>query len=599
MFRFGPFEFDPDALELRRRGVVVRVHGQPLQILALLLKHHGALVTREALQTALWSDGTFVDYEHGVNAAVRRLRRVLEDEAAQPRYIQTIARRGYRFSAPLDLQSGDARAHDSRRGRAIAVLPFDNETGEHDREYLADGMTERVINELALIHDLRVIARSAVFRYKGDRRNPRALGRRLGVQAVIAGSISKRGETTLSIRAELVSVESGFQLWGRCYERTPEDLAGLAQELVRDIHTALEVHPSASELRRLRKPVTTNALAHLAYLKGRYFLNRVSEEGLRSAVDQFGAAIAADGRYGLAYCGLADCYNLIAFMGLDAPASVLPKARDAARAALRLDDELAEAHASLASVTKVYEWDWHRAELGYRRALSLNPSYAAAHRWYAAHLAATGRADDSRAAIERASALDPVSPIIATESAWNAYMARDFDAARSHAIDALGLQPEFAPAFYALGLACEQLGSHDEALQALRSAASQIPNPAVIAAEAHLLAVMDRKDEALALVARLEQWSRQRYVAPYWFAIAAAGLDDPQAGLAWLERAFTEHDVWLVWLKTEPRLDPFRAEARFQRVLAGVGLADPPSDRFPVGRQTPARSISAEPFLSR
>jgi TolB-like protein/Flp pilus assembly protein TadD len=598
MFRFGPFEFDPDALELRRRGVVVRVHGQPLQVLALLVKHRGALVTRDMLRQALWPDGTFVDFEHGVNAAVRRLRRALEDEADQPRYIQTIARRGYRFAAPVDMSSSGPRAHDSHSGRAIAVLPFDNATGDDEREFLAEGITERLINELALIHDIRVIARSAVFRYKGDPRDPRAIGRRLGVQAVVVGSLSRRTGDILSIHAELVSVANGFQLWGRSYERSLDDLASLEREIIRDLHAALQARPATS-LRRLQKPGTTNAVAHLAYLKGRYFLNRVSEDGIRSAVEQFGAATAADSRYGLAYCGLADCYNLIAFMGLDAPDTVLPKARHAARAALRLDDELAEAHTSLASVTKVYEWDWHRAELGYLRALGLNPSYAAAHRSYAAHLAATGRRNESLAAIQRASSLDPVSPIIATESAWNAYMARDFDVARSQAIDALGLYAEFAPALYAMGLACEQLGRYDEALQAFRSASAQVPNPAVIAAEAHLLAVMDRQGEARPLVARLEQWSHQRYVAAYWFAIAAAGLEDLEGGLTWLERAFEQHDVWLVWLKTEPRLDPFRGHARFERVLAGVGLADAGSRRDPVARQTPALSRDPEPAVSR
>jgi tetratricopeptide (TPR) repeat protein len=356
---------------------------------------------------------------------------------------------------------------------------------------------------------------------------------------------------------------------------------------------ALQVRPSTAELRRLRKPGTSNAAAHREYLKGRHFLNQMSEAGIRRAIDHFSDAVANDSRYGLAYCGLADCYNLFAFLGLEAPDVVLPKAREAARTALGLDDELAEAHASLASVTKVYQWDWHRAESGYRRALALNPSYAAALRWYAAHLAAMGRRDESRSVIRRASELDPLSPIIVTERAWHAYMARDFDLARSHAIDALGLQPEFAPALFALGLACEQLGDQDEALDAFRSAAAQAPNPAVVASEAHLLAAMGRRDEALRLKAGLERLARERYVAPFWFAIIASELDNREVGLSWLERAFEQHDVWLVWLKTEPRLDPFRAEARFQRVLNRVGLGNTGAGRDASESHAPDPVLSA------
>jgi tetratricopeptide (TPR) repeat protein len=322
----------------------------------------------------------------------------------------------------------------------------------------------------------------------------------------------------------------------------------------------------------LEKPGTSNGAAHCEYLKGRYFANRMTEAGLWRAIDHFGRAIAADSQCALAYSGLADCYGLFAFLSLQAPDEVLPKARDAARTALTLDDELAEAHASLASITKVYEWDWHRAEKGYLRALALNPSYATGHRWYAAHLAAVGRRDESVAAIRRASELDPVSPIIVTELSWNSYMAREFDLARSQALEALDLQPGFAPALFALGLACERCARHEEALEAFRAAALQSPNPAVLASEAHLLAGTGRRDEAMILMERLMELSRQRYVAPYWFAIVAAGMKDRQAGLTWLERALDQHDVWLVWLKNEPRFDLFRIDPRFDRVLAHVGL---------------------------
>jgi TolB-like protein/Tfp pilus assembly protein PilF len=572
LIRFGPFEFDAASLELRRRGVRVRTQGQPLRVLELLLSRPGALVTRDTLRTELWPEGTYVDFEHGLNAAVRRLRRALDDQASTPRFIETLARRGYRFVAPVDPDVNGLVPNDARpAGWSVAVLPFHNATGDDENDYLVDGFVERVISELSLIRDSRVIARSAVFRHKGSRRDPRTIGRSLGVDGIVVGTV-RWHDAKLMIHAELVDVARGFHLWGGRFQGTPGDITVLEQDLARQIHAALRARLGCAEIGRSRTPRTTNAEAHREYLKGRYFSNRMTEAGLRRAIDHFGRAIAADSQYALAYCGLADCYSLFAFLGLEAPDSVLPKAREAARTALTLDDELAEAHASLASTTKIYEWDWRGAETRYQRALMLNPSFATAHRLYAAHLAAMGRWDESLAAIQRASELDPVSPIIATDLAWNSYMARDFEVARSKATEALDLQPGFAPALFTLGLACEQLGRYGQALEAFRAAAVHSQNPAVLASETHLLTMMGRRDEAALRRSRLEELSREQYVAPYWFAIIAAGFDNRPAGLGWLEHAFTRHDVWLVWLRNEPRFDPFRAEARFQRLLEHVGL---------------------------
>jgi TolB-like protein/tetratricopeptide (TPR) repeat protein len=607
LIRFGPFEFDAASLELRRRTVRVRIQGQPLQVLGLLLSRPGTLVTRHTLRTALWPEGTYVDFEHGLNAAVRRLRRALDDQASPPRFIETLARRGYRFVASVDSEARRPRpGHPGPSRWSVAVLPFLNATGDDDSDYLVDGLTERVIGELSLIHDFRVIARSAVFRHKGSRRDPRTIGRSLGVDGIVVGTVS-RHDAALLIHAELVDVERGFHLWGRRYTRPLGDVTGMERDLARQIHSALRERPGGAEAEaegenvRLRRPWgRTSAEAHREYLRGRYFSNRMTEAGLRRAIDHFGRAIAADARYALAYCGLADCYNLFAFLGLDAPDAVLPKAREAARTALTLDDELAEAHASLASTTKIFEWDWRGAELEYQRALTLNPSFATAHRLYAAHLAAMGRWDESLAAIQRASELDPVSPIIATDVAWNWYMARHFDVARSKATEALDLQPGFAPALFTLGLAYEQLGRHEQALEAFR--AVELQNPAVLASEAHLLAAMGRRDEAVLRRTRLEDLSREQYVASYWFAIVEAGLENRRAALGWLERAFSQHDVWLVWLRNEPRLDPFRPEARFQRLLEQVGLegtAVPPSgSRVPVAESPATGTCSGSTLLS-
>jgi TolB-like protein/Tfp pilus assembly protein PilF len=570
--RFGSFEFHPESLELRRRGAPVRIQGQPLQILAMLLGRPGALVTRESLQQALWPDGTFVDFEHALNAAIRRLRCALEDDASSPRYIETLARRGYRFAATVDTPA--AIPPDSGReaaARPIAVLPFHNASGDDERAYLVDGITEHLINELAVNRDLRVMARSAVFRYWDSTEDPCTIGRRLGVEALIAGTFSERAGT-VRIHAELVDVARGFQLWGRSYEAPAEELTRVEHTLVEDLRSALQSDGAPAAAIPSRTPRTTVGEARREYLKGRHFLNRMDEAGIRRAVAHFTAAAAADSEYALAYCGQAECYSLFALLGLEAPDAVLPRAREAAITALRLDDELAEGHTALASISKVYDRNWARAESEYRRALSLNPSHAAGHRWYAAHLAALNRYPEAMAAIQLAAELDPVSPIIGAERAWHSYVARQFDAAREQAVATLDLQPGFAPARFFLGLACEQLGARDEALEAFAAIAAQSRTPAVLASEAHLLATIGRRGEARSRRTVLEAFARERYVPPFWFAIAALALDGREAALAFLERGCEQHDVWLVWLGTEPRLDPLRSDRRFQQLLERVGL---------------------------
>jgi TolB-like protein/Tfp pilus assembly protein PilF len=573
--RFGSFEFDPESLELRRRGAPVHIQGQPLQILALLLNRPGTLVTREALQRTLWPDGTFVDFEHALNAAIRRLRRALEDDANAPQYVETLARRGYRFAGCIDAPAvaaaapvGDGQA----AARLIAVLPFHNATGDDERGYLVDGISEHLINELAANRALRVMARSAVVRFKDSSEDPRAIGRTLGVEALVAGAYTEHAGT-VRIHAELVDVARGFQLWGRSYEAPAEDLTRLEQALVEDVRAALHAGPTAPH-GQPPEPRTIVAAARLEYLKGRHFLNRMDEAGIRRAVAHFGASVQADPDYAPAYCGLAECYSLFALLGLDRPAAVLPRAREAAATALRLDDTLPEAHVCLASIAKAYDWDWAAAEAGYRRALSLNPSYGVAHRWHAAHLAATDRYAEALAAIERAAALDPLSPVIGAERAWHAFMARQYELARSQAIATLDLQPGFGPALFALGLACEQLGAGEQSLEAFAAVPAGSRTAAVLASEAHLFAVAGRRAEALSRRASLDALARERYVPPFWFAIAALALDGRDAAFTFLEQACEQHDVWLVWLGTDPRLDPLRGDRRFRQMLARVGLID-------------------------
>jgi TolB-like protein/Flp pilus assembly protein TadD len=570
--RFGVFEFDVPSLELRRRGVKVKVQGQPLQVLAALVERPGTLVTREALGRHLWPQGTFVDFEHGLNAAVKRLRRALGDSAANPRFVETLDRRGYRLIARIQGAPDAAVRSDVAipPGSSVAVLPFRHDNQSTECEYVIDGIVDRLISHLSTIRTLRVMAASSVWRFKSSRFDPISVGRRLRSDAILTGTVAQRG-AELTIDVELVDVTHGWRLWGSQYVRSLDDVM-TAEELSRTICAQLR-NLSGQDTPRASPQHTTSREAYLHYLKGRFFWNKVTGPDIQRAITHFTAATTADPRLALGHAGLADCYNLLAFHGLQAPRDVVPEAKRAALTALALDEELAEAHASLASIKKTYDWDWVGAERSYGRALELNPNYATAHRWYAAHLAALGRWDESLAAIHRALDLDPLSPILGVELAWNWYMAREFDMARAQSMKVLELEPAFAPATFVLGLAHEQLGHHEDALNAFRSVGAQVRNPAILASEAHTRGVMGRRQDASALLRDLERQSRQHYVAPYWFALVHAGLNDPQTALTWLERGIEQRDVWLVWLKGDPRFDVIRTHPRFEHLVRRVGLA--------------------------
>ena len=380
--RFGPFEADIEAGELRKRGLKLKLEGKPFQILAVLLERAGGVVTRQELRERLWSPDTYVVFDRNLNTAVNKLRQALGDSAETPRFVETLPRRGYRFIAPVGVP-GATRADPSESVHSIAVLPFLNPARDPSMEYLADGITESLIGALSRLPGVRVMARSTVFRYQGREVDPQTVGRELKIEAVLTGRVAEQGET-LTVCAELVDVGTGWRLWGQQYSRKPSAIFAVEEEISRDISTELRLRLTGEEKQRLAKRCTDNAEAYWEYLRGRYHWNKMTEEGLRKAIAHFEEAIRKDRRYALAYAGLSDCYGLFAHFNLLPPAEVMPRAKETALQALDLDEGLAEAHASLAGVLNVFEWDWHATEREYRRALELNPNYATAHRWYAA-----------------------------------------------------------------------------------------------------------------------------------------------------------------------------------------------------------------------
>jgi TolB-like protein/Tfp pilus assembly protein PilF len=574
-YRFGHFVFDPRPGELRKNGRKIRLEGQPARILARLLERPGELISRDALRKELWPEGTHVNFEHSLNAAVKRLRRALGDSPAGPVFIETLARRGYRFIAPVTspASAASARAPAFQTIDSLAVLPFENLSGDPDIEYLGDGLTESIINSLSQAPSVQVMARSTVFRYKNKAIDPRVAGRKLNVRAVLMGRILQRGRV-LTIGAELVEAQNGWSLWGAQYDRDSSDILGVAEEISKEVCEKLRWGLTGDQRDRLAKRHTGNTEAYQDYLKGRYHWNRVNEEGLQRSIEYFEAAIRKDPEYAVAHAGLADSYSLLAFFGLRPPAELIPKAKAAALRALEIDDRLAEAHAALAGILKTHEWDWQASEREFLRSLDLNPHYSPGRRGYAALLAAMGRSIEGMREIRRAHELDPLSLWISMEIAWHLYMAREYDGAVEQAERTIELEPEFVPARHVLGLAYEQKGLYEQARTELeRAAAGSGGHAATLAGIGRVLAQTGLEDQARAILTRWSQLAEQSYVSAFWPSIVYAALGDKEAALSCLEQACDQRDPYLVWLRTDPRLDSLRAEPRFESLLRRVGLA--------------------------
>lgn len=572
--RFGVFEVDLQCRELRRRGHRLKLPEKPFQILELLLDRPGELVTRESLQQRVWP-GVRLGFDRSLNTAVNTLRRVLDDSPENPRFIETRSKRGYRFIAKIEgADKPESRAHPNAAPLpSVAVLPFENQSRDPEMEYLSDGITESIINSLSRLPHIRVMARSAVFRYKGQQIDPQDVGRRLNLGAVLTGRVAQH-QKRLTVGTELVDVANGWRLWGESYNRELSDIFAVQEEIASEISQKLLLKLTGEEKKLLAKRYTEDVEAYRDYLRGRYYVNKLSRDALERSLACYEQAIAKDPYYALAYAGLADAHGMFAIFGLRPASEVMPKAKDAALRAITLDPSLAEGHVSLASVLKVYDWDWKGAEREYRLALDLNPNYPAAHHSYADHLAATGRTEDALREIRKAQELDTLSLVYSMEIAWNWYMARDYERARQQSEKTLEMEPGFTPAQHTLGLALEQTGRHEEAVAALKKAhAASGGNPVALATLAHAYVEAGKRTEARKALRELMVMARRAYVPPYWIALVHAGFRNNDAVFKWLQNALVERDVWLVWLKREPRFDSVRSDPRFEQALGRIGLA--------------------------
>ena len=455
---------------------------------------------------------------------------------------------------------------------SIAVLPFANVSTDPNAEYLSDGITDSLINNLSQLSTLRVVPHSTVFHYKGSGADPLTIGRDLKVRAVLTGRVMLR-EENLTIRTELVDVDKESQLWGEQYNRKMSDLLIIQKEIASEISERLRLRLTGNDQKRLSKGETDNTEAYQLYLKGRYYWNKRTEEAIAKAVDYYKQASDKDPAYALAYDGLADCLIAQAWYSFRPSKDVYPEAKAAARKALELDESLSEAHASLAFVLTNYDWDWPSAEKEYKRAIELNQRYAIAHHWHSDLLAAMGKLDESFNEEKRAQELDPLSLIINTWLGWRLFFLKRYDQAIDQYRKALELDPNFVPAHWQLGLAYEQKAMYVQAIAEFQTATTLSGrSPLYTASLAHAYAVGGNSGEVRKLLDELNEVSKRRYVPSYQLAVVYAGLDEKDSAFRLLENAYAERSGSLIYLNRDPRLKDLHSDPRFADLVRRIGL---------------------------
>ncbi len=451
---------------------------------------------------------------------------------------------------------------------SLAVLPFENASGDPEHEYLSDGITGSLINILATIPKLRVMAQSTVFRYKGREIDPQAIGRELNVRAVLTGRMMQSGGS-LRIGTELVDVATGSQLWGAQYDRKPGDIFVVQDEISNEISGKLRLQLTRAEKKRLTKHHTENAEAYRLYLKGRHHWNRWTEEGFYKAIEYFQQAVEKDPSYALAYAGLADSYVLLGWNSYLPPKEAFPKGKAAAKTALQLDPDLAEAHTPLAALLWLHDWQWEEAQTEFKRSLELGPTYATANHWYAEYVMTMGRHEEAMARMKKGQDLDPLSLIINVAVGWAFYFARRYDEAIEQLRRTVELDPNYPVTYWILGLLLRKTGRYELAItEGEKGVKLSGGSPLMRAALAHTFGAAGRTNEAFQILDDLTKLAKQRYVAPYFFAGIHIGLGENDRAIEYLEKSYEEHSHWLIYLHIDPSMDDLRDNPRFQELVA-------------------------------
>jgi serine/threonine protein kinase/tetratricopeptide (TPR) repeat protein len=455
---------------------------------------------------------------------------------------------------------------------SLAVLPFENAGGDPEHEYLSDGITGSLINILATLPKLRVMAQSTVFRYKGQKIDPQVIGRELNVRAVLTGRMM-HSSGSLRIGTELVDVATGSQLWGAQYDRKSGDIFVVQDEISNEISGKLRLQLTRAEKKRLTRHHTEDAEAYRFYLKGRHHWNRWTEEGFYKAIEYFQQAVEKDPSYALAFTGLADSYVLLGWNSYLPPKEAFPKGKEAAMTALRLDPDLAEAHTSLAALLWLHDWQWEEAETEFKRSLELSPTYPTANHWYAEFVMTMGRHEEAVARMKKGQEFDPLSLIINVAVGWALYHGRSYDEAVAQLRRTVELDPNYPVTYWILGLLLRKISRYDLAIaEGEKAVTLSGGSPLMRAALACTLGTAGRTKEAREMLDDLTGLAKKTYVAPYFFAAICIGIGENERAMECLEKCYEEHSHWLIYLHLDPSMDSLRDNPRFQNLLRRVGL---------------------------
>jgi len=619
--RFGVFEIDLRSGELRKQGLKVRLQEQPFRVLAELIDGRGDVVTREELQRKLWPADTFVDFDHGLNKAVNKIRDALGDSAESPRFVETVSRRGYRFLAEVrevDPPAGTSveatlgsptikksslpntsvdqtqeksttssvtktagavlvlglivlgvwtlryMKRPSRVIRSLAVLPLESLSGDASQDYFADGMTDELITDLGQISALRVISRTSVMSYKKARKPLPQIAQELGVDAVVEGTVLRSGNQ-VRITAQLILAPDDKHLWAESYVGDLRNTLALQNQVARAVAEQIRIKLNPQEEATLKSVKVVNPEAYESYLKGRFFWNKRTADGLKAAVAYFNQAIEEDPRYAQAYSGLADTYALLGDWqyAVMTPKEAFPKAKAAALKALELDSSLGEAHNSLAFCLDGFDWDFAGAEKEFKKALELNPGYATAHHWYAWHLSLVGRNKEAIAEMKKAQNLDPLSLIINSDLAELLVIAHENEEAMEQSRKTIEMDPNFALAHNQLAQAYIQGQKYDAAIVELQKAIELSGgSPTCTANLARAYAATGKRNEALQLLNDLKKSANPGYSHASEIAMVYAALGDKNEAMTWLEKGYKERFNPGVLLRVG--FDPLRSDPRFR-----------------------------------
>lgn len=560
LIRFGKFEVDLQTGELRCDGARVSLQQQPFQVLSALLARPGQLVSREELRDLVWKDGTFVDFERGLNKAMNRLREALGDPAGAPKFIETLPRRGYRFVAPI-----------VRTTQSIAVVPFQNLSGDPDQEHWADGLANELMSGLSGLTGVRVVSRSSTLYFKAHPAPAPEIALRLGADWIVEGSVSIRARK-IRIAVQLVHARQDGVLWATTYQEDLDDVFTVQNEIARAIALEVRARISLSEPRHPEGRGAPKSAAYEACLKGRHFLETRTAEGLNAALRYFRRAVAHQADYAVAYASMADSYVLQGILGLVSPRQVFPKAKSAVGKAIELDGGLVDAQKTLGNIRMLYDWDWSGAEKEFERAIQIDPDHSAAHQAYGILLTIVGRNREAIAELEAARNLDPLSLSANSLLGFVQMRARNYDRAIQACRSAIELHSDNPFGHWILARVYDACGELDKAVAEARKAMTLSRGSLQFASQLGYACARAGDDvSARPIVNDLVSASKKKYVSPYWIATVYVGLGDKVQAFEWLGKALVERSARMTEL-LDPPFDGLRTDRRFDRLTRGVGL---------------------------